>query len=99
MIIFNVILSSQEKAEKISSYLIEQKYAMQTHVDNNTILNANGKRTTIRLFFMTKALLYKVIEDEIKKIFFSGEMLIYATPISHMNEEQVELLRSKLKAV
>ncbi len=99
MIIFNIIQKDEKKAEEISSFLIQRNYALQTHIDVNSILTANSKKKTIRLFFITKALLYSVIEKEIKENFFSEEMIIYATPISHINEEYGEMLRVNLKAV
>ena len=36
---------------------------------------------------------------EIKENFFSDDMIIYATPISHINEEYGEMLRAKAKAL
>ena len=99
MIIFNIILDSEEKAGTISSFLIQQKFALQTHIDTNKILTSHGQKQTIRLFFMTKSLLYDSIEKEIKKSFYTNEMIIYASPVSHINEEYGELLRTGIKAV
>ena len=99
MILLDIILEDEKKAGKISAFLIEQKYALQTHIDTNTILTAAGKKKTIRLFFITKALLYSTIEWEIKKNFFSEGMIIYASPVSHINEEFGDLLRTGIKAV
>jgi hypothetical protein len=48
---------------------------------------------------MTKALLYSIIEHEVKKNFFSEGMNIYASPVSHINEEFGALLRIGIKAV
>ena len=99
MIIFNVIQNDEEKAQVISSFLIQKDYALQTHIDVNTILTSDSKKKTIRLFFITKALLYNSIEKDIKENFFSNDMIIYATPISHINEEYGEMLRTKIKVV
>lgn len=99
MIVFNIILTDEEKVENISSYLIKKKYALQVHIDTNKILNDKKVLQTIRLFFITKAHLYNTIESEIKKEFFSKDIILYATPVSHINEEHGELLRSSLKAV
>lgn len=99
MILFNIIQNSEHKAEEISTFLIQKKYALQTHIDVNTILTSDSKKQTVRLFFATKALLYSMIEREIKEKYFSDDMMIYATPISHMNEEYEEILRSKIIAV
>ena len=99
MILLDIILEDQKKAGQISAFLIKQKYALQTHIDTNTILTAAGKKKTIRLFFITKALLYSTIELEVKKKFFSEGMIIYASPVSHINEEFGTLLRNGIKAV
>lgn len=99
MIIFNIIQNNEKKAEEISAFLIEKNYATQTHIDVNVISNINSKKQTIRLFFITKALLYNEIERQIMNLFHSNEMMIYATPISHINEEFGDLLRNKIKPV
>jgi len=99
MILLDIILNDEETAGKISTFLIEQKYAVQTHIDTNTILTLQGKKETIRLFFITRALLYSTIESAVKRKFFSPEMIIYATPVSHINEEFGEVLRKHIKAL
>jgi hypothetical protein len=99
VILFDIIQKNEEKAIAISDYLIKNKYALQTHIDTNQLIGLNGNGITIRLFFITKALLYSTIEKEIKEHFYSAEMVIYATPISHINEEFGELLRINIKDI
>lgn len=99
MIIFNIVQSDSVKAEEISNYLINEKYAVHTHIDVNEISTPISKKQTIRLFFITKALLYSEIEKQIISLFHSNEMMIYATPISHINEEFGEILRKNIKAI
>jgi len=99
MIVLDIILDDEKVAGKISDFLIEKKYAYQTHIDINTILTLQGKKKTIRLFFITKALLYSMIESEVKKRFFTPSMIIYATPVSHINEEFGDILRKNIKAI
>lgn len=99
MILLDIILVDEETAGKISAFLIEHRYAYQTHIDTNTILTLNEKKQTIRLFFITKALLYSVIENDVRLKFFSPGMIIYATPVSHINEEFGEVLRNHIKAI
>ncbi len=99
MIILDIIVKDELKAFEISNFLIENKYALQTHIDTNTILTVEGQHKTIRLFFVTKALLYNTIEMEVKRKFFSEDMIIYASPVSHINEEFGELLRKGIKAI
>jgi len=99
MIVLDIILNDEKIAGEISNFLIEKRYAYQTHIDTNTILTLQGKKETIRLFFITKALLYNLIESEVKEKFFSPGMIIYATPVSHINEEFGETLRKNIKAI
>ena len=99
MIVLDIILEDEKKAGEISTFLINQKYALQTHINTNTILTAGGQKKTVRLFFITKALLYNTIEGEVKKNFFSADMIIYASPVSHINEEFGTLLRTNIKAI
>lgn len=70
MIVLDIILDNEETSKKISSFLIKKKYAFQIHIDTNTILTTQGKKQTIRLFFITKALLFSAIESEVKRSFF-----------------------------
>ncbi len=99
MILFNIIQKEDTTAEAISTYLIENNYAVQTHIDKNEILTLHGKKETIRLFFITKALLYNKIETEITSHFPSKDLVIYATPISHVNKELYESIIEHIKSV
>lgn len=99
MILFNVIQNDEKKAEAISSFIIQRNYAMHTHIDVNSLLTIDSKKQTVRLFFITKALLYSNIEKEVKEHFFSDDMIIYATPISHINEEYGEILRNNVMVI
>lgn len=99
MINFNIIQSDEKVAEQISTFLIKNNYALQTHIDTNKILTSDGEKSTIRLFFITKALLYSSIEKQIIEKFYSKELIIYATPVSHISEAFGEQLRLNIKAV
>ncbi|MBK7669378.1 MAG: hypothetical protein IPJ32_19765 [Sphingobacteriaceae bacterium] len=99
MILFNIIQSDESYAKKVSEYLMQNSYALKVHIDINKTLVGSEEKPTIRLFFITKALLYTVIEKEVMEKFKSSDLLIYATPVSHVNVEYGELLRTKLKAV
>ena len=99
MILFNIIQSDEYKAEQISSFLIQNQYAIQVHIDVNSSITFNSKKNTVRLFFITKALLYSDIEKKITTHFLTDDLIIYATPISHISENFGETLRSKIKAV
>lgn len=99
MILFNIIQSDETYAKKVSQFLMESNYALKVHIDINKTIIGMEEKPTIRLFFITKALLYTSIEKEVKEKFKSSDLLIYATPVSHVNEEYGELLRTKIRAV
>ncbi|MCF8423672.1 MAG: hypothetical protein K9H41_04950 [Bacteroidia bacterium] len=99
MIVVDIIQSDEATAIQISKYLIDNKYALQTHIDKNTLLQSGKKLKTIRLFFITKALLFDIIHNEVKDKFEKIELLIYATPVSHISKDFAEKLRLNLKAV
>jgi uncharacterized protein involved in tolerance to divalent cations len=98
MIILNVIQNDEKSAQTIAAYLLEEKFASQVHVDVNTIYNGAEGNQTIRLFFITKSLLYDIIEAELVKLFPSKEMIIYATPVTHINKYQGEAIRKNIRA-
>ena len=99
MIMLDIIQKDEQRAIEISSYLIKNNYALKTHIDTNKIFNSNSEINTIRLFFITKSLLFNIIDNEIKEKFYSDDLLIYATPVSHISSDFGELLRLNLKAV
>jgi len=99
MIIVDVIQSSESVAVEISKYLIEKKYALHTHIDTNRILGDNAEMVTVRLFFITKALLFDIIYNDVHEKFRQKDLLIYASPVSHIGKDYGERLRLNLKAV
>lgn len=98
MILLDIIQYNETRAIEMSKFLIDNKYAIQTHIDTNRILNEYGEVITVRLFFITKSLLFDIIEKEIRENFFTNELLIYATPVSHVSKEFGDKLRLNLKA-
>jgi hypothetical protein len=99
MIIFNIVQNDHKTAEEISNFVIEKKFALYTHIDTNELFSANGTKQSIRSFFITKALLYDVIEEEINAKFNGDELMIYATPVIHISKKLGDDLRNSLKAV
>lgn len=99
MIILNVLLQSEESAIKIAEFVREQRYALKTHVDTNTIIYADGTEKSVRLFFLTRSLLYSEIDTAITEHFGEQHPEIYAEPVSHLNKELGDKLRAGLKPV
>jgi hypothetical protein len=98
MIVVDIIQNNEVLASEISKYLIDNQYALQTHIDKNMLFNNSNNLKTIRLFFITKALLFDAIYNDITKKFDSNDMVIYATPVSHISKEFGEKLRLNLRA-
>ncbi len=99
MIVIDIVQRSEKVAIEISKYLIQNKYAIHTHIDTNKIFGNNSEMTTVRLFFITKALLFDSIYNDVNAKFGSSDLLIYASPVSHIAKDFGDDLRLKLKAV
>lgn len=101
MIIFNVITKDRAHAEQIMQHLLHEKYAETVQLDLESINffenNQVIMRSSIKLSFITKALLYKDIEDAIEKLFPKHDFLIYSIPITQMNDVYANELRTYLR--
>lgn len=95
----DVIQNRESVAIEISKFLIERKYALHTQIDTNRILGDNTEISTVRLFFITKALLFDVIYNDLHENFAKDDLLIYASPVSHISKDFGEKLRLNLKAI
>jgi hypothetical protein len=96
---FNVVQSDEKKAMAISKFVIDNNYALYTHIDTNEIIQSNSGKSSVRLFFITKALLYDVIENEIMTNFESDDVMIYASPVIHISKKFGDKLRVHIKAI
>jgi hypothetical protein len=96
MIILNVLLQSEESAIKIAEFVRKRRYALKTHVDTNTIIYSDGTEKSVRLFFITRSLLFSEIDAAITEQFGAQHPEIYAEPVSHINEALGEKLRAGL---
>lgn len=99
MIIFNVLQNDHQIAEKIANHVIKNKFALSVHIDTNEMVTEKGTIQTIRLFFVTKALLFDTIENSVVSKFALADMVIYATPVLQLSKRFGDELRAKLKAV
>lgn len=99
MIILNVLLQSEESAIKIAEFVRERRYALKTHFDTNTIIYSEGTEKSVRLFFITRSLLFSEIDEAIMANYGDQHPEIYAEPVSHINEALGKKLRSGLVAV
>ena len=98
MIILDIIQNDEQRAIDISSYLIKNNYALQTHIDSIKIFNSTSEIKTIRLFFTTKYLLFDVIDKVVKEKFYSDDLLTYATPVSHISKKVWRIIENEFKS-
>jgi len=98
---FDIIQSSETKAIEMATYLVKNKFAFQTHIDTNKIINVKTgkKKNTFRLFFITKSLLFDVIEKDIIKNFYTDDMLIYAMPVSHISQQFSDEIKLNVRPI
>ena len=54
MTLFDIIKNNKAKAIAISDYLIKNKYAIQTHIDTNRLLNSSIKKEIIEKFYSSE---------------------------------------------
>jgi hypothetical protein len=99
MINVEIIQNTESLAIEISKYLIENKYALQTHINKIKAIDNGSELTTVKLFFITKALLFDMIYKDLQSKYKSYSLKIYAAPVSHIDKEFGESLRLNLKAV
>lgn len=97
MIIFNILQSSDEVADEMAAFVMEKGYALDTHVDTNTIIGKNGRKRSVRLFFVTRSLLFSEIEEAVTARFGNENLVMYAEPVSHISREFGENLRKGIR--
>lgn len=99
MIIMNIIQGDENSAREIANYLIKSKFATQVHIDTNILFNNEEEIKTIRLYFITKSLLYDLIESEMSTRFPKMKSVVYATPVTHINQLQAQFIKANIRAV
>ena len=92
MILAYIISNSKEEAENIAVDLIEKRLVYSVNIiqditsmrwDNNKIVKF--KRTIV--LAKTKSLLYKQIEDEVKRVQTTGTAIVFSMPVIQMTED------------
>lgn len=92
MILTYIISNSRDEAESIAKDLLEKRLVYGVNIlpdipsmrwENNEIISL--KRTIV--LAKTKALLYKPIEQEVKKVQTTGTAIVFSMPISQMSQD------------
>ncbi|MBL7896319.1 MAG: hypothetical protein JNK50_13565 [Bacteroidia bacterium] len=103
MILLNIITKKEEEIEKLIEHVLKNKFTKSVQLDHEIFFNLDetGKIIEIKtpkISFITKALLYKEIEDSVFGIIHHEEIIIYAIPVGSMNEQYGNELRKFIKA-
>ena len=97
MILFNIILNEERQIAEISDFLLDHSLALSVHIDTNKVIGYGTEKNTVRIFFITRALLYDHIATELARRFVSPEMFFYATPVTHVSDALAKKIRETLK--
>ncbi len=92
MILAYIISNSREEAEKIALHLLEKKlvYSINIIPDVKSMRRENDEILTVHrtiVLAKTKALLYREIEDEIKRLQTTGTVISFSMPFTQMSQD------------
>lgn len=103
MILLNVITKDEKVLDTIIQQVLEHKFSKSVQLDHEVNFYLHGSEIreikTPKVSFITKALLYKEIEELLFDIAGSHNITIYSIPIGQMNEAYANEIRNYLKAV
>ncbi|RFP65601.1 hypothetical protein D0N36_07845 [Hymenobacter lapidiphilus] len=104
MIIFNLLTLNAKHARHVTQLMLTQHMANDVFVDEaiaNHYLTLQGtvaEQPLHRVIFITKALLYRRIEELLEEHFPDNDFRIYATPVTQVNAAEAERVRQLHKA-
>ena len=95
MILAYIISNNAEEAEQIAIDLLEKKlvYSINIIPDIKSMQRDGGKIIILQrtiVLAKTKALLYKEIEAEIKRVQTTGTAIIFSMPLTQMSQDLFE---------
>jgi len=99
MIVLNILCKNENKVIDITNYLKENSYALETYVDVNKLIDNNEEKVYVRIFFLTKSLLFDTICKDLIEKFENESLTIYSSPVTQIESSYWEQLKRKLKAV
>ncbi len=104
MILAYIISNNKEEAENIAIDLLEKRlvYSVNIFPDMPSMRWENDKiiklsRTIV--LAKTKALLYKQIEDEVKRVQTTGTAIVFSMPISQMSQDLFDNIQANTPKV
>ncbi|MBK6835340.1 MAG: hypothetical protein IPG89_14160 [Bacteroidetes bacterium] len=99
MIVLNILCKNEKKVFDITNFLKKNAYALETYVDVNKLVEGKKEKVFVRIFFLTKSLLFESICNDLVQKFESEELTIYSSPVTQIEQSYWEKLREKLKPV
>ncbi len=99
MILFNLLTLSGVQAQAVTRLVLTEHLATDVFVDEaiaNHCLRPDGSVGTeplYRVIFLTKALLYRTIEETLHTAFPANDFRIYATAVTHVNDTEAVRIR------
>ncbi len=104
MVLVHIICESKRQALNIVDVLIEERLMLDAMISDKLLfkrLKSGETESHERTLVMgtTKALLFKTIDQRIKKVFTSTPPLVYAMPIVYMNARQTQELQAETQKV
>ena len=92
MILAYIISNSKEEAEDIAVDLLKKKlvYSVNLIQDTPSMRWENDKIIKLKrtiVLAKTKSLLYKQIEDEVKRVQTTGSAIVFSMPITQMSQD------------
>lgn len=104
MILAYIISNSKEEAENIAVDLLEKKLVYSLNIiedvasmrwEENKVIKL--KRTIV--LAKTKSLLYKQIEDEVKRVQTTGSAIVFSMPVMQMSDDLFDNIQQVTKKV
>ncbi|MBN1186950.1 MAG: divalent cation tolerance protein CutA [Bacteroidales bacterium] len=92
MVLAYIISNSREEAENIAVDLLEKKFVYSINIfpDMPSMRRENGKTVKLKrtiIFAKTKSLLYKDIEEEVKRVQTTVTTIVFSMPITQMSQD------------
>ncbi|SDX43158.1 hypothetical protein [Hymenobacter psychrophilus] len=104
MIVLNLLTLSPDRAKRVTHLMLTEHLATDVFVDEaiaNHYLTPEGtvaEEPLYRVIFITKALLYRRIEELLEQHFPANDFRVYATLVTQVNETEAERIRQLHKA-
>lgn len=100
MVILNLIISENEQIDAVVNSILKNQFAINVRVGNaidSYHLNPSGIKVhavTYTIQFVTKSLLFREIENCLKKEFTTMDFIIYAAPAVHIDTIYYDKIRN-----